>query len=316
MTDLLITETIDEDVFKDVLAGFNIVYEPKLFLRHDDLCKAVANVPAIIVRNNTQVNADVLKHAEKLVAIGRLGVGLDNIDMATCKARGIAVYPATGANAQSVVEYVIGSTYVLLRRAFLATPEVLAGEFPRNRWQGREVAGKRLGIVGFGAIGRMLGATAAGIGMEVVGYDPYLKPDDPAWSQPWARPSGKVPALDLDTLLTTSDVISLHVPLNAETTNLIDRAALAKMKRGAILVNAARGGVANEAATAEALRSGQLGGAAFDVFTEEPLSKEGAKVFADCPNLILTPHIGAGTAEANQRVSFMVAEKIRDHFKK
>lgn len=312
MTDLLITETIDEDVFKDVLAGFNIIYEPKLFLHHDDLCKAVANVPAIIVRNNTQVNADVLKHATKLVAVGRLGVGLDNIDMATCKARGIAVYPATGANAQSVVEYVIGAAYALLRRAFFATPEVLAGDFPRARWQGREVAGKRLGIVGFGAIGRMLGATATGIGMEVVGYDPHLKAGDPAWTQPW----GKVPSLDLDTLLATSDVVSLHVPLNAETKNLIDRAALAKMKRGAILVNAARGGVANEEATAEALRSGQLGGAAFDVFTEEPLSKEGAKVFADCPNLILTPHIGAGTAEANQRVSFMVAERIRDHFKK
>jgi (S)-sulfolactate dehydrogenase len=312
MTDLLITETIDEDVFKDVLAGFNIIYEPKLFLRHDDLCKAAANVPAMIVRNNTQVNADVLKHASKLVALGRLGVGLDNIDMAACKARGIAVYPATGANAQSVVEYVIGSTYVLLRRAFLATSEVLAGDFPRARWQGREVAGKRLGIVGFGAIGRMLGATAKAVGMEVVGYDPHLKADDPAWSQPW----GKVPSLDLDTLLATSDVVSLHVPLNAETKNLIDRAALAKMKRGAILVNAARGGVANEAATAEALRSGQLGGAAFDVFSEEPLSKEGAKVFAGCPNLILTPHIGAGTAEANQRVSFMVAGRIRDHFKK
>ena len=311
MTDLLITETIDEDVFKDVLAGFNIIYDPKLFLRHDDLCKAVANVPAMIVRNNTQVNADVLKHATRLVALGRLGVGLDNIDMAACKARGIAVYPATGANAQSVVEYVIGAAYVLLRRAFFATPEVLAGEFPRARWQGREVAGKRLGIVGFGAIGRMLGATASAIGMEVVGYDPYLKAGDPAWSQPW----GKVAALDLDTLLATSDVVSLHVPLTAETKDLIDRAALAKMKRGAILVNAARGGVANEAATAEALRSGQLGGAAFDVFTEEPLSKEGARVFADCPNLILTPHIGAGTAEANRRVSFMVAGKIRDHFK-
>ena len=311
MTDLLITETIDEDVFKDVLAGFNIIYDPKLFLRHDDLCKAVANVPAMIVRNNTQVNADVLKHATRLVALGRLGVGLDNIDMAACKARGIAVYPATGANAQSVVEYVIGAAYVLLRRAFFATPEVLAGEFPRARWQGREVAGKRLGIVGFGAIGRLLGAADSGIGMEVVGYDPYLKAGDPAWSQPW----GKVAALDLDTLLATSDVVSLHVPLTAETKDLIDRAALAKMKRGAILVNAARGGVANEAATAEALRSGQLGGAAFDVFTEEPLSKEGARVFADCPNLILTPHIGAGTAEANRRVSFMVAGKIRDHFK-
>src|SRR6185312_15390007 len=215
---------------------------------------------------------------------------------------------ATGANTQSVVEYVIGSIFVLLRRAFFATPDVLAGEFPRAKWQGREVIGKRLGIVGFGAIGRSLGASASALGMDVVGYDPHLKPGDPVWSQSW----GKVAALDFDTLLSTSDVISLHVPLTAETKNLIDCAALAKMKPGAILVNAARGGVANEKATAEALRSGHLGGAALDVFVEEPLSKEKARVFAGCPNLILTPHVGAGTAEANRRVSFMVAEKVRD----
>jgi (S)-sulfolactate dehydrogenase len=255
------------------------------------------------------VNADVINSAKKLKVVGRLGVGLDNIDMEACKARGIAVYPATGANTQSVVEYVLGAAFALLRRAFFATPEVIAGEFPRAKWQGREVTGKRLGIVGFGAIGRALAAPAAALGMEVVGYDPNLKPDDPAWSQ------GKVASLDFDTLLATSDVISLHVPLTAQTKNLIDRAALTKMKRGAILINAARGGVANEEALVEALRSGQLGGAALDVFTEEPLSKEKAKIFADCPNLILTPHVGAGTAEANRRVSFMVAEKVRDHLK-
>lgn len=309
MADIVITESIDEDALKGVLAGFHVHYDPKLFQRHDDLCKAVADIPALIVRNNTQVNAEVIKSAKKLKVIGRLGVGLDNIDMEACKARGIAVYPATGANTQSVVEYVLGSIFVLLRRAFFATPDVLFGEFPRAKWQGREVTGKRLGIVGFGAIGRALAAPAAALGMEAVGYDPLLKPNDPAWSQPW----GKITTLDLDTLLATSDAISLHVPLTEQTKNLIDRAALAKMKPGAILVNAARGGVANEQAVAEALRSGQLGGAALDVFVEEPLSKEKAQVFADCPNLILTPHVGAGTAEANRRVSFMVAEKVRDH---
>ena len=120
MTDLLITESIDEDALKGVLGGFNVIYDPKLFLRHADLCQAVESVPALIVRNNTHVNAEVLSHAKHLVAIGRLGVGLDNIDMATCKARGITVYPATGANTQSVVEYVIGSIFLLLRRAFFA----------------------------------------------------------------------------------------------------------------------------------------------------------------------------------------------------
>jgi (S)-sulfolactate dehydrogenase len=311
MADIVITESIDEDALKGVLAGFDVHYDPKLFLRHDDLCKAVAEIPALIVRNNTQVNAQVIESAKKLKVVGRLGVGLDNIDMEACKARGITVYPATGANTQSVVEYVLGSIFVLLRRAFFATPDVLSGEFPRAKWQGREVTGKRLGIVGFGAIGRALAAPAAALGMEVVGYDPLLKPDDPAWSQPW----GKVTALDLNTLLATSDAVSLHVPLTAQTKNLIDSAALAKMRAGAILVNAARGGVANEEATVAALRSGKLGGAAFDVFVHEPLSKEKAQIFADCPNLILTPHVGAGTVEANRRVSFMVAEKVRDFLK-
>jgi (S)-sulfolactate dehydrogenase len=309
MNDIVITESIDEDALNSVLAGYNILYDPTLFKRRDALYEAVANVPALIVRNNTQVDAEVLRHANKVVAIGRLGVGLDNIDMETCKSRSIAVYPATGANTQSVVEYVLGAIFVLLRRAYFATPDVLTGEFPRAKWQGKEVTGKRLGIVGFGAIGRALGAPAAALGMEVVGYDPHLKAGDPAWSQPW----GKVAAIDLETLLATSDVVSLHVPLTAQTKNLIDRAALSKMKRGAILINAARGGVADEQAMADALRSNQLGGAALDVFAEEPLSKEKAKIFLGCPNLILTPHVGAGTAEANRRVSFMVAEKIRDH---
>lgn len=309
MPDIVITESIDEDALKSALAGFDVLYDPTLFKRREALYEAVQGVPALIVRNNTQVDAEVLKHANKVIAIGRLGVGLDNIDTEACKVRGITVYPATGANTQSVVEYVLGAIFVLLRRAYFATPDMFAGEFPRAKWQGKEVTGKRLGIVGFGAIGRALGAPAAALGMEVVGYDPHLKAGDPAWSQPW----GKVTALSLDTLLATSDVITLHVPLTAQTKNLIDRAALARMKRGAILVNAARGGVANEGATVEALRSGHLGGAAFDVFVEEPLSKEKAKIFADCPNLILTPHVGAGTAEANRRVSFMVAEKIRDH---
>jgi (S)-sulfolactate dehydrogenase len=174
---------------------------------------------------------------------------------------------------------------------------------------GREVAGKRLGLVGFGSIGRNTGQRAAALGMEVVAHDPNLAASGPTWSQPW----GKVASLDLDTLLRTSDVISLHVPLIAATKNMIGRAAITKMKRGAIVVNAARGGVIDEEAVAEALRSGQLGGAALDVFVQEPMTKDSGKIFAGCPNLILTPHIAGVTVEANTRVSNMVAEKIRDH---
>lgn len=309
MATIVISEFMDEDAVKGILAGHDVLHDATLVDRRADLLAAVANARALIVRNRTKVDAEVLRHAQKLETVGRLGVGLDNIDVEACKVRGIAVYPATGANDLSVVEYVIATTLLLFRGAYLSTAEVIAGEWPRIKLMGREAAGKRMGLVGFGSIGRNTGARAMALGMEVVGYDPNLPANDKIWSQPW----GKVAALDLDTLLQTSDVVSLHVPFAAETKNLIDRAALAKMKRGAILVNAARGGVVDEAAVAEALRSQQLGGAALDVFVTEPMTRESGKIFAGCPNLILTPHIAGVTVEANTRVSRMVAEKIRDH---
>ena len=264
---------------------------------------------ALIVRNRTRVDAALLDRAPKLKAVGRLGVGLDNIDMEACKARGIAVYPATGANDAAVVEWVIAAMLMLLRGAFEARASVIAGEWPRTRLMGREAGGKTLGLIGFGAIGRKVGAVAAALGMSVRGYDPNISANDAVWSQDW----GKVAPCDLKTLLRESDVVSLHVPLTEATRNMIDAAAIAGMKSNAILINAARGGVLDEAAVAAALRAGQLGGAALDVFAQEPFTQEAGQVFAGCPNLILTPHIAGVTVEANTRVSLMVAERIRDH---
>ncbi len=310
MAAIVICEFMDEGAIKGVLAGHDVLYDETLVDRQADLLAALANARALIVRNRTRVDADLLAQAPKLEAIGRLGVGLDNIDVAVCKARGIAVYPATGANDISVVEYVIGAILVLLRGVFGATEAVLAGEWPRSKLiGGREAAGKRLGLVGFGSIGRKIAAAAAALGMEICACDPHVAGGEAAWTQPW----GRVTPLSLDELLATSDVVSLHVPLTDETRNLLDSRAIAGMKRGAILINAARGGVLDEAAVAGALKSGALGGAAIDVFTQEPLSKQRAQVFAGCPNLILTPHIAGPTVESNMRVSRMVGEKIRDH---
>jgi (S)-sulfolactate dehydrogenase len=305
MAAIVISEFMDEDAIGGVLAGRDVLYDPGLVDRRADLAAALAGARALIVRNRTKVDAELIAHAPRLEAVGRLGVGLDNIDLAACKARGIAVYPATGANDVAVVEYAIGAMLTLLRGAFSATGAVIAGEWPRTKLLGREACGKQLGIVGFGAIGRKVGAAASALGMRVVAHDPYVPPGDKAWTE--------VAALDLDTLLRESDVVTLHVPLTADTKNLLDRARIARMKRGAILINVARGGVLDEAAVADALRSGALGGAALDVFEHEPLSKERGRDFAGCPNLILTPHIGGLTVEANARVSLMVAEKIRDH---
>ena len=305
MAAIVISEFMDEDAIKRVLAGCDLLYDAGLVERRADLAAALAGARALIVRNRTKVDAELLARAPKLEAVGRLGVGLDNIDLAACQARGIAVYPATGANDVAVVEYAIGAMLSLLRGAFSATAAVIAGAWPRTKLLGHEAAGKQLGVIGFGAIGRKVGAAASALGMRVVAHDPYVPPGDKAW--------GKVAALDLDTLLRESDVVTLHVPLTVETKNLLDRGRIARMKRGAILINVARGGVLDEAAVAEALRSGALGGAALDVFEEEPLTKTRAQIFAGCANLILTPHIGGLTVEANARVSLMVAEKIRDH---
>jgi (S)-sulfolactate dehydrogenase len=309
MADIVICEFMDEAAVREGLAGFDVLYDPALVDRPDDLAAAVAGARALIVRNRTQVRGKVLEAAAKLQAVGRLGVGLDNIDLDACRARGIAVYPASGANDVSVAEYVIATAMVLLRGAYGATKEVVAGEWPRNRLMGREIMGKRLGLVGFGSIARETARRAAALGMSVAAHDPYVAPDDPAWRQPW----GAVEAQPLDRVLAESDVVSLHVPLTAQTRNLIGAEALARMKPDAILINAARGGVVDEAAVAKALAAHRLGGAALDVFEEEPLSSGRAAMFAACPNLILTPHIAGVTVEANGRVSWLTAENVRRH---
>jgi (S)-sulfolactate dehydrogenase len=309
MSVILITEFIDVDAIRGALAGHDVHYDATLVDRRSDLTAALGGARALIVRNRTKVDEALLAQAPQLEAVGRLGVGLDNIDLAACKARGIAVYPATGANDAAVVEYVIGAMLTLLRGVFAATDAVLAGQWPRTRLIGREAGGKTLGLVGFGGIGRKTAAAAAALGVTVCACDPHLAESDPAWSQAW----GKVARRDLDALLQESDVVSLHVPLTEATRHIIDGAAISRMKRGAILIDAARGGVLDEAAVAAALKSGALGGAALDVFAQEPLTQERARVFAGCPNLILTPHVAGVTVEANARVSRMVAEKIRDH---
>jgi (S)-sulfolactate dehydrogenase len=309
MPDIVITEFMDEDAVREGLAGFDVLYDPKLVDRPDDLARAVGEARGLIVRNRTQVRKALLADAPRLAVVGRLGVGLDNIDVEACRARGIAVFPASGANDVAVAEYVIGTAMVLLRSAYGATAEVIAGSWPRNRLMGREISGKRLGLVGFGAIARETAKRASALGMSVAAFDPYLTADDPAWEQPW----GRAASLPLDELLAGSDVISMHVPLTDRTRNLIDAAALSRVSRGAILINAARGGVVDEAAVAEALKAGHLGGAALDVFEQEPLTAGKGAVFAGCPNLILTPHIAGVTAESNVRVSWVTVEAVRRH---
>ncbi|MGT2489099.1 NAD(P)-dependent oxidoreductase [Methylobacterium oryzae CBMB20] len=309
MPKVIISEFMDEAAIAAELAGFDVQYDPGLVDRPGDLAAAVARADALIVRNRTQVRGPLLDAARDLKVVGRLGVGLDNIDVPACQARGIAVYPATGANDGAVAEYVVATAMLLLRGAYGATARVAAGTWPRNALMGREIAGKRLGLVGFGSIARETARRAAALGMAVAAHDPFVAADDPAWSPAY----GPVQREALDALIAESDVLSLHVPLTDRTRGLIDAAALARMPRGAILINAARGGVVDEAAVAASLRSGHLGGAALDVFDREPSDAAAGAVLAGVPNLILTPHIAGVTQESNVRVSAVTAAAVRRH---
>ncbi len=303
MADIVISEFINDSALDMLSADFDVDYDPSLFERPTDLENAVSDCRALIVRNRTTVTEALLDVGTGLEVIGRLGVGLDNIDMRACKTRGVRVFPATGANVVSVAEYVIASLLILIRGAFSATSEVLAGDWPRNRYMGRELSGKTLGIVGFGAIGRAVASRALAMGMRVVATDAFIDPESACWEKHGVTP------LDTPTLLSESDAVTLHVPLNDQTRHLIDRSAIARMKRGSIIVNTSRGGVVDEAALVHALRSGRLGGAALDVFENEPLPA--ASHLQDAPNLLLTPHIAGVTAESNERVGTMIAERVK-----
>lgn len=306
---VVISEFMDEAAIAAELAGLDVRYDATLVDRPDALAAALAGADALIVRDRTQVRGPLLAAADGLKAVGRLGVGLDNIDLEACRARGIAVCPAAGANDDAVAEYVVGTAMLLLRGAYGASGEVAAGAWPRARLMGREIGGKVLGLVGFGATARATARRAAALGMRIAAHDPFLAPDDPAW-----RPEhGAVARETLHDLAGASDVLSLHVPRTEATRGLIDARVIARMPAGAVLINAARGGVVDEAALAAALRAGRLGGAALDVFPSEPLTTEAGRVFAGVPNLILTPHIAGVTRESNARVSLVTARAVRRH---
>ena len=303
MPEIVITEFMDDAAVAELAADFDVLYDAGFADRPDAFGDLVTDCRALIVRNRTQVKGALLEACEKLEVVGRLGVGLDNIDVEACRARGIAVCPATGANDLAVAEYVIAGIMMLLRGAYLASAAVAAGEWPRGELIGREIASRRLGLVGFGGIARETARRATALGMTVLAHDPFVPDDDPAW-----RELG-VARTALEPLLTSCDAVSLHVPLDASTRHLIDAAALGRMRQDAVLINAARGGVVDERALADALRAGRLAGAMLDVFETEPLPAE--SVLAGVPNLILTPHIAGVTLESNVRVSARVAADVR-----
>lgn len=306
MSKIVITEFMDQNAVESLASQFEVIYDKDLVNNPDELLKAASDCQALIVRNRTQVKGKLLD-SPSLKVVGRLGVGLDNIDVGKCREKGIEVIPATGANDMSVAEYVITGLLMLMRGSYMNSKEVGAGEWPREKLIGREVSGKTLGLIGFGSIGRETALRAEALGMHVIAFDPYIKPDDPVWKK------YNVARVSLDELLQKSDVVSLHVPLTESTKHIINSGNISKMKAGAIIINAARGGVVDELALAQALKEGRIGGALVDVFEKEPLPA--GSPLADAPNCILTPHVAGVTKESNVRVSSLIAKKVAESLK-
>lgn len=303
MPDIVITEFIDLGPVARLRARYDVLLDESLWQKPEQLKAQVRDAKALIVRNRTQVTRDVLESAVELRAIGRLGVGLDNIDVVECERRSIAVLPAFGVNARSVAEYVLAAALMLLRgSAYFGSAQLASGEWPRiEMGQGREAQSRIMGVIGFGVIGRVTADLARAAGFETICHDAKIEPGTTV--------SG-VNAVDLETLLATSDVVTLHCPLTDTTRNLIGKGELAAMKTGSILINTARGGVVDEVALAHALRTGQLAGAAVDVFTTEPITESVGALFAGLSNVILTPHIAGITVESNARTSAVTVDNV------
>ena len=308
MDTIVITEFMDSNAVESLKKEFNVIYDKTLVDRPDELIKHITTCSAIIVRNKTQVRGALLDAAKELRVVGRLGVGLDNIDVEACKGRNITVIPATGANNVSVAEYVMAGLLMLARGCYQSLNEVADGKWPRERMSsGGAIFGKTLGLLGFGGIARDVASRAKAFGMKVIAYDPFIAADAPVWKEHDVTP------VSMDELLAESDAISLHVPLTDSTRNMFNEQRLAAMRKGAFLVNTARGGIVDEAALAQALIDGRLGGAMIDVFGKEPLPANSPLAVA--PHCLLTPHIAGVTRESNTRVSSMIAEKVASALK-
>lgn len=305
MADILISEFMDTGTAEGLIAEFDVQLDRDLWSRPDELKTAIASARAIVIRNATQVTDDLLAAAPNLQVVARMGVGLDNIDLEACKARGVQVCPSIGANAASVAEYVIATAMILLRGpAYRSTADVVGGAWDRPKFtSGVEIGGRTMGVVGFGSIGQVVAAKGRALGMDIIAYDAMMPDDSPAWDG--AR------RVDLPTLIAQSDVVTLHCPLLPETRDLIDAAAFKNMKAGAVLVNSARGGIVNEAACAAALKSGELAGAALDTLDVEPINEATCALFSGIENLILTPHIAGVTQESNRRIAEVAATTVR-----
>ena len=268
----------------------------------DELAAIIGQYDGLAIRSSTKVTKAILDAATNLKVIGRAGIGVDNVDIPAASAKGVVVMNTPFGNSITTAEHAIALMFALARQLPEADVSTQAGKWEKNRFMGVEVTGKVLGLIGAGNIGSIVASRALGLRMKVVAFDPFLTPER-------ALEMG-VEKLDLDGLLARADFITLHTPMTSETRNILSREAIAKCKKGVRIINCARGGLIDEAALKDALDSGQVGGAALDVFATEPAT---ASPLFGTPNFICTPHLGASTNEAQVNVALQVAEQMAEY---
>lgn len=301
---VLITEII-WPIGLDKLKEFaEVEYEPELWKDCNVLLEKVKSVNAIIVRNQTRVNEELLKAGVDLRVVGRLGVGLDNIDIQAAKKMGIDVVFARNANAISVAEYVIASILEASRTLLTAHQDVRQGHWDRKRFTGSELYGKTLGLIGMGEIAHRTAKRASAFGMHIIGYDPFVTPYD------YSVAETGIVLTSFSSLLQEADFISIHVPLNAQTASMMSMPEFKEMKSTAIIINTSRGGIINENALFEAIQQNQIAGAFLDVLEQEPI--QSAHPLLQCERVVITPHIAGLTEESQVRTSLLVAKEVEN----
>ncbi|HUS69050.1 MAG TPA: phosphoglycerate dehydrogenase [Kofleriaceae bacterium] len=297
---ILISDEMSNRAAEILAASPAVEVDVKFGLAAGDLKACIGEYDGLLVRSRSKATADVIEAGKRLKIIGRAGIGVDNIDVKAASRRGIIVENAPSGNAVTTAEHALCLLMSLARHIPQATASMKGGKWEKTKFNGVEIMGKNLGVIGLGNIGRIAADRALGLKMKVLAYDPFI-------GREAAQRLG-VELCDLDDLLTRADFITIHTPLTKETSGLIGADALAKMKKGALIVNAARGGIVDENALLAALESGHIAGAALDVFVEEP-TPAGSPLVAH-PRVICTPHLGASTEEAQEKVAIEVAEQL------
>ncbi len=297
MFNILVSDKLGAAGLDLLEAADDVIYEMRPGLSKDELVAIMPNYDALIIRSGTQVDADVIAAGTKLKFVGRAGIGVDNIDLAAAKANGVVAMNTPGSNSVATAEQTMALMLAVSRHTVAAHNSLAASEWQRSQFAGVELFGKVLGIVGFGRIGHLVAERAQAFGMEVVEYDPYVQDAD-------------AHLVTLDELYAQADYITLHTAVTPETTNMINSAAIEKMKNGVIIINVARGKLVNEADLAAAIRSGKVKAAALDVFTSEPPTADNPLI--NLPNVLHTPHLGASTAEAQLNVGIQVVNQVLD----